>query len=415
MDRLMMKNNLPEKDNKSQIQNENVSNTKTKQSLIKGPKDGNVLSVKFNGKGKQLFDNLKKTKLLMLISIQDNELCTGIYFELAADHALTHYSFTTFLIADEVYWHNLKTENFSQDQEIELKHQAEELGSMWLKRNSAYFLKLLNVPPLQAKEMHETRSTSEIINEINALALKNNLNFELVRWHEWVHNDKTSFPKLKSEIARLYQTEPTLTGGIEASALSYANRHSSTQKADICLANSKAYLIEESPAVIWIAARLNYNFIVYAGDMLNAFKATRDYFIRDDKNFNQALNKELFIQVRNPKLLINWLITNYKKEYSEDEKACTSNDNNIKIKPAITINQYYSDANSFTYFRSSNSSTTVSDCFYGITKAIFDLPIDQQLKIDTIVDVTKKLFNTYEMSINRNPAQTCITINFGNQ
>jgi hypothetical protein len=58
-------------------QNGKSINSKKKRSIVKGPKDGQLLTVKFDGKGKQHFDNLKKTKVLVLISIKDNEFCSG--------------------------------------------------------------------------------------------------------------------------------------------------------------------------------------------------------------------------------------------------------------------------------------------------------------------------------------------------
>src|SRR5262249_6778689 len=95
---------------------------------IKGPKDGKHIIASFESKSKSLFPDLRKTKNLVLLSIKNNEYCEGEYLSAIIQQAIQSYGFSTFLIADEVYWHNLKDKDFSNDKEIKLKEAANLLG-----------------------------------------------------------------------------------------------------------------------------------------------------------------------------------------------------------------------------------------------------------------------------------------------
>src|SRR5437016_5104762 len=110
---------------------------------VKGNKTGPILTVKFNGKG--IVKGSQKTKALMLLSIVGNKYCANEYLQVSTEHATESYDFTTFLIADEVYWHNLKqSDTPTEAEELALKQNALSMGDDYFKANLSAFLAPFN-------------------------------------------------------------------------------------------------------------------------------------------------------------------------------------------------------------------------------------------------------------------------------
>jgi hypothetical protein len=276
-------------------------------SRVKGAKDGTVITVKFNGKGKALPLNVSP-KALMLLSIVGNEYCAGKYLEASTELATKDYDFTTFLIADEVYWHNLKQNDQHNDVEISiLKENALRLGDNYFKTNFSAFL-----APFDIQTRHnlhilcENKTVNEQIAIINQEAKSLPKKFEIVRWQDWVKSETLSFnyKEKKVVIEQLYQELVPLKNTIEQTASDFAVRHKKEGNENLWRLRSIDYLTEESPAVIILAAALQYNFIIYPGDMIPPFQATKD-FINNDNPLN--LKDPLNIPWANSDTLINWL------------------------------------------------------------------------------------------------------------
>lgn len=110
---------------------------------VKGPVTGEILYAQFNGPEAKNLINKIGIKSLVLLSIKGNEYCDGDYLgatvlaatrntakEPTKDSAIAATAssdvegsaepagenFTTFLVADEVYWHNLKTIDVNKEE-----------------------------------------------------------------------------------------------------------------------------------------------------------------------------------------------------------------------------------------------------------------------------------------------------------
>ncbi|VEB37258.1 Uncharacterised protein [Legionella sainthelensi] len=163
---------------------------------VRGPRDGKVITASFDGKEKSLFPSLKTTKDLVLLSIRGNEYCTGEYLGAIVQQAVaTHQTpvdhsgakgKATFLIADEIYWHNIK-QLISSELEVErLKQEAITIGDDYFLTNLRSFLTPLNMTIEQFNEKYPNQSVNEMITIINQLAEEQGKNFEIVRWKTWV-------------------------------------------------------------------------------------------------------------------------------------------------------------------------------------------------------------------------------------
>ncbi len=136
----------------------------------------------------------------MLLSIVGNEYCEGVYLEAALNYSLQHHHSTTLLIADEVYWHNLKPRStkkpLSQDRIDQFKQEALALGTQYFERNLQHFLAPLHISAQNFNQEHGTKSTSEKIAIINQLAHHAGLNFKILGWQDWI-NTHPDFKKTK--------------------------------------------------------------------------------------------------------------------------------------------------------------------------------------------------------------------------
>lgn len=77
----------------------------------RGKKNGSDLLVaSFNNKNKGDIKNLEASKALLLVSIQGNKYCSGDYLQAEIETGITEHQTFTVLIADEIYWHNIRSE-----------------------------------------------------------------------------------------------------------------------------------------------------------------------------------------------------------------------------------------------------------------------------------------------------------------
>ncbi|MBA3535885.1 MAG: hypothetical protein H0T84_04650 [Tatlockia sp.] len=306
-------------------------------SRVKGPKNGTVTTVKFNGKGKILPSNVSP-KALMLLSIVGNEYCTGTYLNVSIELAVKDYDLTTFLIADEVYWHNIKQSDKLNDFEISaLKEHALEMGDNYFRANFLAFLAPFDkVTRSFLLTECENKNVNEQIAIINHEAKSLPKKFEIVRWRDWVNTEIFTFnyKENKKAIEQFYQQESFLKNSIELTASDFAARHKKEGNEDLWRMRSIGYLTEESPAVILLATALLYNFIIYPGDMIPPFQATKDYLIL-------MINKEpsiLRYLFKSPapdlSIFINWLQPFFRKSHMKLDSI-----SDINASPAVETGQ----------------------------------------------------------------------------
>ncbi len=335
---------------------------------VHGSKNGSIIKARFNGKSKSFFPTLKNTKALVLLSIIGNEFCSGDYLKSIIDTALSTHGFTTFLIADEVYWHNLRY-SFSDEEELLAKKQAMSLGANYLEINLKYFLSALDIELDAFNHEHSSKSIYEKISVINNIA-KKSLHFEILSWNDWL-NKCPSFLKDKQEIYAFYHTESSLKNSIDHTASNFSKRHQNNElDFDLLYKRSEHYLLDESTAVILIAAKLEYNFIIYPGEIIKPFKTTKEFFIKGE---DENVGNSLYIKYKDPKLLVNWLSVSFQK----------SHDNPQHHQKNIHIQDDDSNIDN-TVLHLSKSET--SAIIKGVTEGIFSLEIQRKEKIMLLID-----------------------------
>ncbi|AHE67855.1 hypothetical protein [Legionella oakridgensis] len=325
---------------------------------VRGSKDGKIIKASFKGQAKSLFPTLKQTKLLVLLSIIGNEFCSGNYLRSIIQTATFTHEFTTFLIADEVYWHNLRRD-FSKEEELALKRKAIEMGADYFERNLEHFLFPLGITKEAFNEQHADKSIHKKLSILNDLAMKHS-NYEVILWNDWL-NKNHEFQSIKKPLIDLFEKEKSLKKSIEQMASNFASRHQTDDKPyDLLMKRSCSYLVEETPGVIWIAASLGYHFIGYPGEMIKPFKAAKEYFIRETDDL--AVN-EFGIYVDEPKLLVNWLEITFQRCREKQEKSSIAEDHAYSI---------------------------TSEILKGVTQGIFSLEIDSVSKVKMLVDVIEE-------------------------
>lgn len=290
---------------------------------------GPILKANFVGKGKSKknFTDLSSTSNLMLLSIIGNIYCEGEYLEAALKYSLQHHQYTTLLIADEVYWHNLKPQSsdkepLSQEKINALKQEALVIGTKYFERNLQHFLAPLGISAESFNQKHGDKSTKEKITLINNLARRAGLNFRIVGWKDWI-NTHPDFRQNQVDIMQLYKTAKTLRTSVEQTAHEFAKRHEQEGGYDLWYQRSVDYLTEESPAVMWLGATLGYNFVTYPGDMLDTFQATKDYFVVPP-TLDPQKRPSFAILSEQPNLLVNWMQTYFTRERPKPKTTATA-------------------------------------------------------------------------------------------
>lgn len=236
--------------------------------------------VKLNGGEykRREFGDLSERKALILISL-DNDDCKQESFKATVEAALAEFNFVTILIADEIYRHNLieetyythttTTEETRQTQMRKWRQEAIRRGDQWLEMHSPYLNEII------AKASYRSSSKGE--------AESANCPLTIVRWRDWLQDTNASaeYQALIQNFTDLYKTIDALKQGLQQSATEFATRRSrnDSDKYDLYFKNAMAYLLEECPAIIWIAAKLNYNAIIYPGKMTEALNRTRKFIL----------------------------------------------------------------------------------------------------------------------------------------
>lgn len=331
---------------------------------VKGSKDGKIITASFDGSAKQYFPALNNTKALVLLSIKGNEFCAGNYLGAIIQRAIATHAFTTFLIADEIFWHNLKQNDFTPNQEPTLRQTAIELGAEYFERNLPYFLEPLAIDIVNFNETHKNKNSFEKIKILNQLAIKSS-NFEVLNWQGWVNDEE--YQAIKKTITELYDSVDSLKQSIEHTAKNYMNRRKNNSLEEFDLQKSKGYLIEECPAIIWLGAQRNYNFIVYPGEIVEALETSKDFFIVDKSS---SPSHPCCFQVEKPQKLLNWLVVNFKRRHAENSPSILAHD--------------------------SKTSSLISEITKGITLAIFALPYDESTKINLLAKFSTEYLKRLE-------------------
>lgn len=286
---------------------------------------------RFERTPKTLFPSIKDTKKLLLLSIQNSPHCTGQHLQASISNAIGVFDLLI-LIADEVYWNNLKSETYTPEEETALKAQAIALGSEYIEQNWDYFLAAV-APHINGfciedfQTTHRDASIDSKINTLNQLAVQYNLRFKIARWHEWTtacpasetlspqqateESIKLAFSKKYADICALFQSEESLHTAIETTATHFATRHAHEGEIDLWKARSRDYLIEEHAALGWIMPRLGYHFLAYPAEITPVFKATRDFFI---KHIDSPEANQFCLRVAEPEKLLIWVQIKFKNK-----------------------------------------------------------------------------------------------------
>lgn len=273
-------------------------------------KDSHIITAKF-GRPK-LFPKVE-IKNLVLLSIIGNKECTGDCLGAIVTRAVTNnpnIEFTTFLIADEIHWHNLKNaEKTSHAEEIQLRENAMQLGAEYFESQLQYFLSPLNLTVSEFNRRYPTLSANEKLRIINDISKKEAKRFEIIFWRDWISRAPDIYTQNQTAIFDLYYTEEYLQKSITERASKFAEKHTKEGDSALLTLRSKGYLREESPAIMLLAAYLKYNFITYPGSMPLPFKATRVFFIKNSKDKSTVCNdkySKYYLYSDNPEQLVNW-------------------------------------------------------------------------------------------------------------
>ncbi|KTD69988.1 hypothetical protein Lsan_0072 [Legionella santicrucis] len=327
---------------------------------VRGPRDGKVITASFDGKEKSIFPSLKTTKDLVLLSIRGNEYCAGEYLGAIVQQAVaTHQTpidhsgtkgKTTFLIADEIYWHNIK-QLTSTESEVELlKQEAIKIGDNYFLTNLGAFLTPLDMTIEQFNEKYPNKSVNEIINIINQLADEQGKNFEIVRWQTWVAQNESQ--EKINKMMNFYDSVEGLKESISKAQDNFVKRHGKDGEEELWRLRSHDYLMEESPAVMWLAASLGYNFIIYPGEILPPFEATKEFFvvpkhvprISQGKNIIEECDHNKYsLHTDDPTRLVNWLEVNFKRSHPPKQPLVSMESNTSSaetpLKPSISVEE----------------------------------------------------------------------------
>jgi hypothetical protein len=276
---------------------------------MKSEEDGQFITAKF-GRSK-LFPGVK-SKNLVLLSIKGNAKCTGDHLGAIITRAVTNNpnkESTTFLIVDEIQWHNLKNAVISYEEEIQLKEKAIQLGLDYFESQLQYFLSPINLDVSRFNQLYPNKNAFEKLQIINDISKKEAKGFEILFWRDWDGRAPAIFKQNKTKLLEWYYTEEFLKKPLKESAVKFAESHSEQGDRDILILRSEGFLREESLDVMWLAAYHGYNFVTYAGSMRPPLKATKMFFIKNSKDKSTIGDDKysaLYLYSDNPEQLVNW-------------------------------------------------------------------------------------------------------------
>lgn len=349
---------------------------------------GPIVGAKFIGRAKQIFSDLNKTKNLVLLSIAGNEFCHAPYLEAMTKESINTYGETTFLIADEIYWHNLKTLNTTEMDIPILKEQALRLGDDYIEKNLAAFLAPLEMTINDFEALYPNLSSDDKITTINKLAQEKSLQFKIVRWATWMEDGRTS--KIFDPVfQRLYNSNPQIKKSIGIQAASYAARHANEITEDVTrellIQRSTGYLTEESAAIMLLGAEQGYNFIVYPGDLPASFAIAKKEFLKDVDDFdNSSIDNHVF-KVIKPDLLVNWLTVHFNRQQEK--------------KSEINPSAFFKAVNNEVASASPESKEQkISAVWEGVTAGILNTP---SLSVSAKVEILAALLLQYHRGLEK--------------
>lgn len=300
---------------------------------VRGKKDGDLLGASFDGAAKKAFSDLNQTNVLLLLSIQGNSFCCKEFLQATVQNAVKVHKKSTLLVADEVYWHNLKLQEKPTELEIiALKSEALSLGNKYLDENIPFIFKGLGLSYSEFKAMYPALEGDCLVDSCNKWFNKKNLSVEIVRWNQWVTNQWPEYLSVKDSLYELYDENPLLKASIIKTAEDFSRRHGGIS--ELWKMRSHDYLLEESPAVIWLAAKLGYQFIAYPGKKIAPFQATQTLLINPSPDNDETVPDHLRISVKSATDLVNWLEINFWRSESNVLLA----DNPLALTTRTSIN-----------------------------------------------------------------------------
>jgi len=283
---------------------------------VRGQKDGDLLTASFDGVAKKAFPALNQTKVLLLLSIQGNSFCCKEFLEATVKNALLAHQQTTLLVADEVYWHNLKiTADPTDEEKKALKTEALQLGNDYLEDNMPFIFDGLELSYQDFVAYHPDLKGDSLVDATNQWFKEKGLHVEVVRWNQWVNNQWPDYAHVKQTLYDYYDQSPLLQQSIAQTAHDFSRRHQKEGDSSLWEMRSQGYLREESPAVMWLAAKLGFQFIAYPGEKIAPFQMTQSLFINPTPN--NSVPASLRISVNKATDLVNWLQINFKRGQSK--------------------------------------------------------------------------------------------------
>lgn len=363
---------------------------------VRGVKNGDVLSSTFDGRTRRKFKNIGETKVLLLVSIIGNEYCAGEYLSASIATAVSQHKETTVLIADEVYWNNLKNEELPSDEVTqELKAEARVLGEKFLSENLGHILTGLSLDVAAFERQYAELTLDEKISKINDLALEQEKHFSLQRWSDWLKGTKMN----PEEMSNFMGSNPEMQASIEKTAQDFSSRHKGEASEELWLMRSRSYLKEETPAVMWVSAERGYHFVAYPGNMISPFEAARKYFVGQ----GNADEIESELRISSDDLLINWLDINFRRSQSKQQLLQQS----LINAPSLNSSQSAASSSASTHshaFFSGNHDFSGSDdelMVVEMARKILSAPGSQQFKINVLLDAVAALGNSEQMASNQ--------------
>ena len=272
---------------------------------IKGAKRGEELAAVFKGESLRNFENgLKGTKVILFVSIVGNKYCSGAYLEASIANAIDQHGQTKILLADQVYWNNLvQHETIDITTQQQLMATAIEIADEFIVNNLPHILRPLGIEEV---EFRNRSGSLSVVETINNLAKEKGVNFEFVRWAEWVNGTETKL----AEVAKILEDNPEMQMSIEETAKEFASRHSAEANPDLWILRSNLYLREEVPAVVWLSVTRGYNFIAYPGDVVSPFVIATELLIKYAK---ELFGEDIFLGQA------DWLHIHFKRRLSREQ------------------------------------------------------------------------------------------------
>jgi tRNA-dependent cyclodipeptide synthase len=226
-----------------------------------------IENLKTDAKAKLLYAKEEKkflfdSKTILAVSVGKAEY-EGIKFSAIVDLINKNFSHCDIMVCDSLQRHTLEIHEDLSKEEYHKK--ANTAGDQWIERNS---------------------------NALNSIQISH----QILRWDSCLAN--SNFNKLRGKIYSLYQEEPEFTRAMHETIETFIARHKQyghIKDEDKAFNSCFNFLIEECTVVAFIWPKLQYNYILYPGKMLNMF----EFIFQHQVGFNsQNTLKWLCLYVR---------------------------------------------------------------------------------------------------------------------